>query len=103
MSFLYLVVSSLLLGMLVGKYTTLDFGNLYEFMLYLLIFTIGIDIGKSKGLREELKKLGKLSLLLPASTVVGSLAGGFLASLLLKVPLKWGLAISAGFGWYSLT
>ncbi|WP_087035660.1 lysine exporter LysO family protein [Thermococcus litoralis] len=103
MSFLYLVISSLLLGMLVGKYTSLEFGNLYELMLYLLIFIIGIDIGKSKGLREELKRLGKMALLLPSATVVGSLIGGLAASLLLKVPLKWGLAISAGFGWYSLT
>jgi uncharacterized membrane protein YbjE (DUF340 family) len=102
-SVLYLVISSLLLGMLVGKYTSLEFGNLYEFMLYLLIFIIGIDIGKSRGLREELKRLGKMAILLPTSTVVGSLMGGLLASFLLKVSPKWGLAISAGFGWYSLT
>lgn len=98
MSFLYLVISSLLLGMLVGKYTSLEFGNLYELMLYLLIFIIGIDIGKSRGLREELKRLGKMAILLPTSTVVGSLMGGLLASFLLKVSPKWGLAISAGFG-----
>ncbi|KPU62682.1 membrane protein [Thermococcus sp. EP1] len=103
MSFLYFVLASLILGMIVGKTTTFDFGNLYEIMLYLLIFIIGMDIGKSKGLREELKKLGRMALLLPMATVIGSLLGGFLASLLLRIPLKWALGISAGFGWYSLT
>ncbi|NJE25222.1 lysine exporter LysO family protein [Thermococcus sp. MV5] len=103
MSFLYFVLASLILGMTVGKTTTFDFGNLYEIMLYLLIFIIGVDIGKSKGLREELKKLGRMALLLPMATVIGSLLGGFLGSLLLRIPLKWALGISAGFGWYSLT
>lgn len=103
MSFLYFVLASLILGMIVGKTTTFDFGNLYEIMLYLLIFIIGMDIGKSKGLREELKKLGRMALLLPMATVIGSLLGGFLASLFLGIPLKWALGISAGFGWYSLT
>nr|WP_277342791.1 lysine exporter LysO family protein [Thermococcus sp. MV5] len=93
----------MILGMTVGKTTTFDFGNLYEIMLYLLIFIIGVDIGKSKGLREELKKLGRMALLLPMATVIGSLLGGFLGSLLLRIPLKWALGISAGFGWYSLT
>ncbi|USG99091.1 lysine exporter LysO family protein [Thermococcus argininiproducens] len=103
MNFLYFVLASLILGITLGKTTTFDFGNLYEIMLYLLIFIIGMDIGKSKGLREELKKLGRMALLLPMATVIGSLLGGFLASLLLGIPLKWALGISAGFGWYSLT
>ncbi|AIF69104.1 membrane protein [Palaeococcus pacificus DY20341] len=103
MSFLYLVLTSLFLGLLVGKYTTLDFGNLSSIMLYLLIFIIGLDVGRSKGLREEIKKLGRIALILPVATVFGSLLGGLLASLLAGFSLKWGLAISAGFGWYSLT
>lgn len=103
MSLLYFVLVSLVLGMVVGKITTFDFGNFYELMLYLLIFIIGVDIGKSKGLREELRKLGKMALLLPVATIIGSLIGGFLASMLLGVSLKWGLGIAAGFGWYSLT
>ena len=91
MSLLYFVLVSLVLGMVVGKITTFDFGNFYELMLYFLIFIIGVDIGKSKGLREELRKLGKMALLLPVATIIGSLIGGFLASMLLGVSLKWGL------------
>jgi len=102
MSFLYLVLASLFIGFLVGKYTTVQFGSLYEVMLYLLIFIIGLDLGRSTR-TEELKKLGKMALILPLATVIGSLLGGLLASFLLNIPIKWALGISAGFGWYSLT
>ncbi|WP_457754414.1 lysine exporter LysO family protein [Thermococcus sp.] len=102
MSFLYLVLAALSAGILVGKYTGFQFGNSYEVMLYALIFIIGVDLGKSRGLKE-IKELGKIALILPLATVVGSLLGGLLASFLLNVPVKWALAISAGFGWYSLT
>ncbi|ADT83346.1 lysine exporter LysO family protein [Thermococcus barophilus] len=102
MSFLYLVLVALSAGILVGKYTGFQFGNSYEIMLYALIFIIGVDLGKSRGLKE-IRELGKIALILPLATVVGSLLGGLLASFLLNVPVKWALAISAGFGWYSLT
>ncbi len=102
MNFLYLVLAALSAGILVGKYTGFQFGNSYEVMLYALIFIIGVDLGKSRGLKE-IKELGKIALILPLATVVGSLLGGLLASFLLNVPVKWALAISAGFGWYSLT
>ncbi|ALM74396.1 lysine exporter LysO family protein [Thermococcus barophilus] len=102
MSFLYLVLAALSAGILVGKYTGFQFGNSYEIMLYALIFIIGVDLGKSRGLKE-IRELGKIALILPLATVVGSLLGGLLASFLLNVPVKWALAISAGFGWYSLT
>jgi len=103
MKFLYFVLGALLSGIMVGRYTSLNSGNLSALMLYLLIFIIGMDIGRSKGLREEIKKLGRISLLLPISTILGSLLGGGLASFLVGTPMKLGLAISAGFGWYSLT
>lgn len=102
MSFLCLVLASLFAGLLIGKYTTVQFGSLYEVMLYLLIFIIGLDLGKSKGV-GEIRKLGKMALILPLATVIGSLLGGLLASFLLNIPIKWALGISAGFGWYSLT
>ena len=96
MSLLYLVLVSLILGMLVGKTTTFDFGSFYELMLHLLIFIIGVDIGKSDILPALsdgafLTTKGKMALLLPVATIIGSLIGGFLASMLLGVSLKWGL------------
>ncbi|ASJ06738.1 lysine exporter LysO family protein [Thermococcus pacificus] len=102
MRFLAYVLASLIAGMAVGHFYAPDFGNLYEVMLYLLILIIGIDLGGSFRL-GEIKKLGKLAVKLPLGTLIGSLIGGLVASLLLGIELKWGLAVSAGCGWYSLT
>ncbi|ASJ11129.1 hypothetical protein A3L12_07365 [Thermococcus sp. P6] len=103
MKFLYLVLGALFSGILVGRYTGADFGDLSVLTLYLLIFIIGVDIGRSNALGAEIRKAGRISLILPISTTLGSLSGGIIASFLVGTPLKLGLAISAGFGWYSLT
>ncbi|WP_297471020.1 lysine exporter LysO family protein [Thermococcus sp.] len=102
MRFLYLVLTSLTLGVLVGRFLSPNFGNAYEVMLYVLIFLIGMDLGLSFR-KEELMKVGRKALLLPFLTLIGSILGGLIASLLLGIEPKWGLAIGAGCGWYSLT
>ncbi len=75
-------------------------------LLYALLFFIGIGFArKNIPFRRILSRPDLL--LLPIGTALGSLLGGFLASLFLfrVLPLTWGkaLAVSAGFGWYSLS
>ncbi|WP_461862964.1 LysO family transporter [Thermococcus sp.] len=101
MRFLYLVLAALMAGLITGKVFSPDFGNLYELMLYILILFIGIDLGMSS--ISEVRRVSKFVVLLPFSTMLGSLLGGVAASLILGISLKWGLAVSAGCGWYSLT
>jgi len=100
--FLYLVLASLTIGTLVGHFFSPDFGNAYELMLYVLIFMIGMDLGMNFN-AEELRKVGRKALVLPFLTLTGSILGGLLASLILGIEPRWGLAIGAGCGWYSLT
>ncbi len=102
MRFLIFVLTSLMTGMLVGHFFAPDFGNLYEIMLYTLILIIGIDLGMNFRIKE-IKKLGRTVLVLPLGTVLGSLLGALAASSILGIGAKWGLAIGAGCGWYSLT
>ena len=102
MRFLYLVLASLTIGTLVGHFFSPDFGNAYELMLYVLIFMIGMDLGMNFN-AEELRKVGRKALVLPFLTLTGSILGGLLASLILGIEPRWGLAIGAGCGWYSLT
>ena len=102
MRFTAYVLAALLIGMAVGHFYAPDFGNLYELMLYALILIIGIDLGMNFR-ASELRKLGMSAVVLPLGTLAGSLLGGLAASVLLGIGLKWGLAISAGCGWYSLT
>jgi len=75
-------------------------------LLYALLFFIGIGFArKNIPFRRILSRPDLL--LLPVGTALGSLLGGFLASLFLfrVLPMTWGkaLAVSAGFGWYSLS
>jgi len=100
--FLHLVLASLTAGILVGRVLGPDFGNAYEVMLYVLIFLIGADLGLNFKI-DELRRVGRDALVLPFLTLVGSALGGLLASLTLGIEPKWGLAIGAGCGWYSLT
>ena len=102
MRFLYLVLASLTIGTLVGHFLSPDFGNAYELMLHVLIFLIGMDLGLNFN-AKELRKVGGKALVLPFLTLTGSILGGLLAALVLGIEPRWGLAIGAGCGWYSLT
>lgn len=55
--------------------------NLIKFGLCLLLFFVGIDIGKNQSVFEQLKTLNKKVLLLPFITIIGSLLGGVPLSL----------------------
>ena len=76
---------------------------LIQFGLYLLLFFIGIDIGKNDNILNDLKKLNKKVLFLPFITIISSLAGGAVASILLSLSVGESVAISAGMGWYSFS
>lgn len=102
MRFLYFILTALIAGVVVGHYWGPKFGNAYELMLYLLIFLVGLDLGMNFKI-TDLKKVGRSAVIMPFLTVIGSLFGALIASVILGVPLKWGLAVGAGCGWYSLT
>lgn len=72
-------------------------------MLLALLFSVGIDMGRNKEVFAHIRKLGLRILLVPAGVVAGSLCGGALTALLVHLPVREGLAISAGLGWYSLS
>ena len=74
-----------------------------SYMLLILLFSVGIDMGLNKEVFTRIKELGFKILLIPAGVIIGSLFGGFLTSFLTNVTVREGLAISAGLGWYSLS
>ncbi|VBB05962.1 lysine exporter lyso [Lucifera butyrica] len=71
--------------------------------LVLMIFGVGLDIGRNRDSLKKIKQLGWKVLLMPLSVAVGSLTGAAAAKFILSMPLKEVLAVSAGFGWYSLS
>ena len=97
------VIVGILLGYFTKSYINFDISLLIQFGLYLLLFFIGIDIGKNDNILNDLKKLNKKVLFLPFLTIISSLAGGAVASILLSLSVGESVAISAGMGWYSFS
>ncbi len=74
------------------------------YMLYGLMFSVGVSLGHDATLVERIRSLDRRMALLPICTVVGTLAGAALASPLLHtVPPADAMAVGAGFGYYSLS
>lgn len=74
------------------------------YILYALMFQIGLSVGCSDNLKAILKKFRPKMLLLPLGTLCGTLLFSALVSFLL---VEWGvfdtMAVGAGLGYYSLS
>lgn len=71
--------------------------------LCLLLFFVGIDIGKNKNVFQDIKRTGVLFFLVPIGVAIGSLAGALAVGALLGYPLHESGAIGSGMGWYTLS
>ncbi len=73
-----------------------------EYALIFLLFLVGIQLrGSGMTLRQII--LNRRGMLVAVVVLVSALIGGMLAALVLGIPLKTGLALASGFGWYSLS
>lgn len=78
--------------------------DISTYVLYLLMFLVGVSIGGDGKIFSVLKEMNVKILLIPLSVITGSLAGAALISLLIyDVPVKEAMAIGSGFGYYSLS
>jgi uncharacterized membrane protein YbjE (DUF340 family) len=71
-------------------------------VLNALLFMIGLQFAQS-GLSLKAAFVRIDTALVPAATLIGSLAGGLVVALAFRLPVGKGLALSAGFGWYTLS
>lgn len=102
------IIISLILGILYGQLgiglnTATFFQQLATLALVILMFSVGISVGKNKQVFSKLKVYHFKILIIPTGIVIGSLVGGGLASIILQMPIGEGLAIASGLGWYSLS
>lgn len=74
------------------------------YSLCLLLVCVGFGIGQNKELRHNFRNIKKGYILMPVVTILGTWAGALLTALLLtqRSPADW-LAVSSGFGYYSLS
>lgn len=73
-----------------------------DFILYLLMFLVGISIGLHQGLVQRLREYHIKILIIPAGIIVGSVAGGMLCGLFTEFSMNESTAVASGLGWYSL-
>lgn len=78
--------------------------DLTMYVLYLLIFLVGISMGCNPELKKIAKSVSPKILLLPVATILGTLLFSALVSVLIK---EWSvadcLAVGSGMGYYSLS
>lgn len=101
------ILAVLALGIGAGYFMPADWSALPDsassYMLLVLLFSVGIDMGLHREVFTKIRELGCKILLIPFGVVVGSLCGGAISALLTGLSPKEGMAISAGLGWYSLS
>jgi len=73
-----------------------------EFALILLLLLVGIQL-RNSGMTLRQILLNRRGATIALVVAVSALAGGALASLILGLPLRTGLAIASAYGWYSLS
>ena len=111
MSFIILlmVVVGMLLGDLVIRRVCTDLpafqsrsGDYLVVGLCIMLGLIGFSMGLDGSIARILRNAGLGVILVPIFAVLGTLLGGAVYAALSPMTLREGLAISAGFGWYTM-
>lgn len=101
-----IVISFFCAGCLLGIFNNFqsDLHNLSMYVLYALMFQVGIGIGSNKNIKTMIKSLRLKMLLVPMATIVGTLIFTAFAHLFLT---QWSIfdcmAVGSGFAYYSLS
>jgi uncharacterized membrane protein YbjE (DUF340 family) len=75
---------------------------LFNFSLIFLLFVMGFSFGFDKEATLKLKKAGLKILVVPFAVASGSVLGGLVGGLILGINVFGSMAVTAGFGWYTL-
>ncbi|MFI3321962.1 MAG: lysine exporter LysO family protein [Rikenellaceae bacterium] len=102
------IISFFMAGLLLSRLNLLDalfYGADYtSYVLYFLMFFVGISVGSDTSIVGSVKKYGFKIFLLPIATIIGTLVGCAVLGMV------WGgrsvsecMAVGSGFGYYSLS
>ncbi len=96
------VVIGTALGVALPEFRSINYGSVTGWVLNALLFMVGMQFAQS-GLSLKSAFARADTALVPAATVAGSLLGGLAVAALFGISAGKGLALAAGFGWYSLS
>ena len=106
------ILSALILGCLAGYInnnvvnavpSVLISDQLFTAALIALLFVFGFSFALDKVAVEKMRKTGIRILAFPLLVALGSLVGGLVAALILQLNLAGTMAVSSGYGWYTLS
>lgn len=103
-----IIILSLIIGILVGFFIDLPINfqdtPITTILLCGILFCVGLSIGSDKQTLNSIRHLSPSLLMLPFSTVIGSLIGTLAITLIIpQLSLSQGLAIGSGLGYYSVS
>jgi uncharacterized membrane protein YbjE (DUF340 family) len=99
---LAVVVVGVIAGVASPELRGFDYGAVTGWVLNALLFMVGMQFAQS-GLSLKAAFARVDTILVPAATAVGSLAGGAIVAAIFSIGIGKGMALAAGFGWYSLS
>ena len=103
-----IIISFFILGTLCGLFDVLPFQlaetDVSYYALCGLMFCVGISVGNDPQTLQNIRKLNHRLIFLPVMTILGTLVGSAVVSLILSQrSVTDCLAIGSGFGYYSLS
>lgn len=75
----------------------------FVFFLVVLYICVGVSQGGNREVLRYVRALGFRILWLSAAILIGSLTGGFVAGIVLKIPLSTSMVSAGGMSFYSIT
>ena len=103
-----IIISFVTLGLLSGYFFIPDYfidvisGKLLVVGLCVMLFFVGLDLGRAGTVVEHFKRVGIRILAFPIASIIGCLAFSAIASLILPMTARETMAVASGFGWYTL-
>lgn len=103
-----IIIASVTFGMFSGYFFIPDYfiteisGNLLIVGLSVLLFFVGLDLGREGTVVENFKKVGIRILAFPIASIIGCLLFAAIGSLVLPMTARESVAVASGFGWYTL-
>ena len=75
---------------------------LFNGTLLVLLFVMGLSLGLDEAAIRKLRQTGLRILVVPLAVVLGSILGGLVGGLILRLDLSASMAVTAGYGWYTV-
>jgi uncharacterized membrane protein YbjE (DUF340 family) len=106
------ILSALVLGGIAG-YLNANWANLFssfwvsdyllDASLILLLFVMGLAFAMDKDSISKIRRTGPKILIVPLAIASGTILSGVVSALILRINVVATTAVSAGYGWYTLT